>query len=162
MRKSRKSEVVGRSSGPAQNKKRKVNILTYLRLFKIAHVLKSVKFRAEARFLASFHSPEPLSGLSFGQILRDSMAPGSPSRRRPQAPVALQTCCHRPCGSSQAQGYLAAMGVPITVPITSPETTISTRRFCCRPPAVSFEATGCVLPKPFAVTELAAIPCRVR
>ena len=40
------------------------------------------------------------------------------------------------------QRYLAAIGVPITVPITSPETTISTRRFCCRPSAVSFEATG--------------------
>jgi hypothetical protein len=38
--------------------------------------------------------------------------------------------------------YLAAMGVPISVPITSPEITSSTRRFCCRPSAVSLEATG--------------------
>lgn len=45
-------------------------------------------------------------------------------------------------GSSQTQDYLAAIGVPITVPITSPETTISTRRFCCRPSALSLEATG--------------------
>jgi len=42
-----------------------------------------------------------------------------------------------------SHGYRAAMGVPpIGVPITSPEITISTRRFCCRPEAVSLEATG--------------------
>src|ERR1022692_4531893 len=38
--------------------------------------------------------------------------------------------------------YLAAADVPISVPITSPEVTSSTRRFCCRPSAVSLEATG--------------------
>ena len=42
----------------------------------------------------------------------------------------------------QPQFYLAARGEPISVPMISPETTISTRRFCCRPAAVSFEATG--------------------
>src|SRR5947209_8534149 len=39
------------------------------------------------------------------------------------------------------QNYRAAIGVPMTVPITSPEITSSTRRFCWRPWAVSFEAT---------------------
>src|SRR5689334_24781363 len=58
--------------------------------------------------------------------------------------------------------YLAAIGVPIAVPMTSPEITSSTRRFCCRPPAVSLDATGCDLPKPLAVTESPAIPCCTR
>ncbi len=31
---------------------------------------------------------------------------------------------------------------PIVVPITSPDTTNSTRRFCCRPAAVSLDAIG--------------------
>jgi len=61
-----------------------------------------------------------------------------------------------------AQDNLDAIGVPIAVPITSPEITSSTRRFCCRPSVVSLEATGCVSPKPFDVTELDAIPCWVR
>ena len=39
-------------------------------------------------------------------------------------------------------GYLVAMILPIAVPITSPEITISTRRFCWRPSVVSLEATG--------------------
>lgn len=38
--------------------------------------------------------------------------------------------------------HLTMISFPITVPITSPEITISTRRFCCRPCAVSLEATG--------------------
>src|ERR1019366_7995899 len=37
--------------------------------------------------------------------------------------------------------YLTTI-VPISVPITSPEITSSTRRFRCRPSAVSWEATG--------------------
>jgi hypothetical protein len=44
---------------------------------------------------------------------------------------------------------------PIMVPITSPETTSSTRRFCWRPSAVSFDATGCVFPNPFDVIDAA-------
>ena len=43
-------------------------------------------------------------------------------------------------------------------PMISPETTSSTRRFCWRPAAVSFVATGMDSPKPFAVTEPAGIP----
>ncbi len=38
--------------------------------------------------------------------------------------------------------YLDVIGVPISVPITSPEITSSTRRFNCRPSAVSLDATG--------------------
>jgi hypothetical protein len=50
-------------------------------------------------------------------------------------------------------------GVP---PIAPPETTISTRRFCWRPFAVSFEAMGLVLPNPFEVIESAEMPCEIR
>src|ERR1035437_7256555 len=46
---------------------------------------------------------------------------------------------------------------PIVVPITSPETTSSTRRFCWRPSAESLVATGCVLPNPCAVMDAAGI-----
>jgi hypothetical protein len=64
---------------------------------------------------------------------------------------------------SLSHSYLAAIGVPpIRVPITSPEITISTRRFCCLPLAVPLEATGSLFPKPFAVTEPAAMPSCVR
>src|SRR4051794_38024785 len=38
--------------------------------------------------------------------------------------------------------HFTVRGLPIAVPITSPEITSSTRRFCCRPLGVSFEATG--------------------
>ena len=40
----------------------------------------------------------------------------------------------------------------------SPDTTSSTRRFCCRPEAVSLDATGIVFPNPLAVTESSGIP----
>jgi hypothetical protein len=36
--------------------------------------------------------------------------------------------------------YLAAITWPISTPMISPEITNSTRRFCCRPAAVSFVA----------------------
>jgi len=39
-----------------------------------------------------------------------------------------------------------------------PETTSSTRRFCCRPSAVSFEATGWFFPKPCAVMDAEGMP----
>ena len=45
-----------------------------------------------------------------------------------------------------------------SVGIDSPDTTSSTRRFSCRPAELSLEATGSVLPKPFAVMELAGTP----
>src|SRR6266849_3748899 len=53
-------------------------------------------------------------------------------------------------------------GEPICTPITSPDTTSSTRRFRWRPAAVSFESTGCVFPNPLAEREFIAIPCWVR
>ena len=53
--------------------------------------------------------------------------------------------------------YLAATTFPISVPIRSPEMTISTRRFSWRPCAVSLDATGWLLPNPLAVTEVSAI-----
>jgi hypothetical protein len=40
------------------------------------------------------------------------------------------------------RGYFDAIGLPISLPIRSPEITSSTRRFFCRPAAVSFDATG--------------------
>ena len=58
------------------------------------------------------------------------------------AVAAVQDRC-RPCmKSTTLLRYLAAMILPISVPITSPEITISTRRFSCRPFAVSLEAVG--------------------
>src|SRR5260370_26446432 len=47
-------------------------------------------------------------------------------------------------------------------PIASPESTSSTRRFCCRPSGVSFDAIGSVLPNPLALIEGAEIPCWTR
>src|SRR5262245_44710101 len=44
----------------------------------------------------------------------------------------------------------------------SPVTTSSTRRFCCRPAAVSLDATGEVSPKPLAVIEAEETPCPTR
>jgi unsaturated chondroitin disaccharide hydrolase len=48
------------------------------------------------------------------------------------------------------------------VPITSPDTTSSTRRFCCRPAAVSLPTAGIVSPNPFAVTDVEGTPCETR
>lgn len=50
----------------------------------------------------------------------------------------------------------------IGVPITSPETTSSTRRLRWRPAAVPLLATDIVLPKPLAVTLSALRPCWTR
>ena len=61
-----------------------------------------------------------------------------------------------------ALNYLTTETLPISVPITSPETTSSTRRFSWRPLALSLEATGWVSPNPLVVTEPDAIPCPVR
>ncbi len=55
------------------------------------------------------------------------------------------------CGG--AAGGVVAPGVT-WVPITSPETIISTLRFNFRPAAVLLSATGRVLPKPRAITLL--------
>src|SRR6267154_2471618 len=49
-------------------------------------------------------------------------------------------------------------GPPILVPIASPETIISTRRFCCRPAAVPLDATGIDLPSPVAVRLASGTP----
>src|SRR5260370_33478502 len=43
-----------------------------------------------------------------------------------------------------------------------PSITISMRRFCARPCGVSFEATGCVSPKPLAETTCGLTPCDSR
>ena len=58
---------------------------------------------------------------------------------------------HPPQRNSDLDNYCSELLVPcIGWPITSPLTTISTRRFCWRPAAVSFEATGPSLPSPTA------------
>ena len=49
--------------------------------------------------------------------------------------------------------------LPIFVPITSPETTISTRRFLCLPSVVELSATGVVSPNPRDVTLVSESPC---
>jgi hypothetical protein len=52
----------------------------------------------------------------------------------------------------------ASTAEPTEFPMTSPETTNSTRRFCCRPAGVSFVATGWLLPNPREAMEVRAIP----
>lgn len=47
-------------------------------------------------------------------------------------------------------------------PIGPPVTTISTRRFCCRPAALSFVATGLALPNPTAVTVSGGTLCETK
>jgi hypothetical protein len=48
------------------------------------------------------------------------------------------------------------------LPMASPDTRSSTLRFCCRPAELPLEATGKVLPKPFALTEVVTTPCCTR
>ena len=55
-------------------------------------------------------------------------------------------------------GWTVRFIAVVAFPISSPETTSSTRRFCWRPAAVSFVVTGFVFPKPAAVTLFDAIP----
>ena len=50
----------------------------------------------------------------------------------------------------------------IFAPITSPETMISTRRFCLRPAAVLLSATGSAWPSPFDVMMSADSPWEIR
>jgi hypothetical protein len=59
------------------------------------------------------------------------------------------------CGG--AAGVVVAPGV-IWVPITSPDTIISTRRFSLRPAAVPLSATGFPFPNPRAITLLIETP----
>src|ERR1035438_1830250 len=47
-------------------------------------------------------------------------------------------------------------------PMASPETTIFTRLFCCRPLAVPLSATGLFLPKPADVMLSGETPCWTR
>ena len=58
--------------------------------------------------------------------------------------------------------YGCAATGPIFVPMTSPDTMISTRRFCWRPAAVLLSATGIVSAKPWDVTEAVASPWSTR
>src|SRR5579864_6854486 len=58
--------------------------------------------------------------------------------------------------------YLLERVGPICVPMISPETTSSTRRFCWRPEAVVLLATGLSLPKPRADTLPELIPSPTR
>src|SRR5215472_19021073 len=54
---------------------------------------------------------------------------------------------------SSSYCFSAAVSELVALPIASPDSTSSTRRFCCRPSGVSFEAMGTVLPKPRASIE---------
>jgi hypothetical protein len=73
--------------------------------------------------------------------------------------------CEGDCSSSPSyrveyQIYGNAPGVTLVfAAIASPDTTSSTLRFISLPAELSFEATGCVLPKPFAVTAFDDTPC---
>src|SRR5260370_40632683 len=72
--------------------------------------------------------------------------------------------CWRPEGRryENREGYYRDAGAAeatAVLPMASPLTTSSTRRLRWRPSGVSLEATGCVLPKPWAVMEDGATPC---
>ena len=58
--------------------------------------------------------------------------------------VQLPTTNHQPNPVTYRVGGVAAAAVPID----SPETISSTRRFCWLPAGVSFDATGCFSPAP--------------
>src|ERR1700677_638625 len=71
------------------------------------------------------------------------------------------------CGRGQiaraADGYCRFPVVGLAwLPMASPETSSSTLRFCCRPAELPLEATGSVLPKPLALTELVDTPSCTR
>src|SRR5260370_32194205 len=71
-------------------------------------------------------------------------------RKEPSQKAAL---IHREAGAAEAVAVL---------PMASPLTTSSTRRLRWRPSAVSLEAAGCVLPKPWAGVEDGDTPCAAR
>src|SRR5271165_6050208 len=68
-----------------------------------------------------------------------------------------------PLSNAELCAYRKLPVVALTgLPMASPETRSSTLRFCCRPAELPLEATGRLLPKPLAETELAATPCWTR
>lgn len=92
-----------------------------------------------------------------GAFARETIAPGvvtsSTSGNHPRPNQNGGYCCP----------LAALLGVvsPL-IPIGSPETTISTRRFRWRPASVEFDATGSALPSPTAITFVAGTPCPTR
>src|SRR5882672_2533480 len=73
--------------------------------------------------------------------------------RNARRSVAASVYCGGGGGVWELAPFEPAPG-PTWVPITSPETIISTRRFSFRPAAVLLSATGFPLPKPRAITLL--------
>ena len=92
--------------------------------------------------------------------LRAASAPAGALR---QAPESLPRGGHRPGPrESMVPDYRSAIGMPIPVPITSPEITSSTRRFCCRPCRGVVGSHRLSLSRsPSTVTEPDAIPAPV-
>src|SRR6202167_3811606 len=71
--------------------------------------------------------------------------------------------CGRVKIARAADGYCRFPVVGLAwLPMASPETSSSTLRFCCRPAELPLEATGSVLPKPLALTELVDTPSCTR
>ena len=123
--------------------------ITFVALSRVRRVVNPPARCAASQPASAFPSDgadgTPLTGA------RPSAGGGLPIRRRLNKPAHRRSS--RPCRGLAGNGssphmarllrYLAAVGLMvISVPITSPEITISTRRFCCRPLAVSLEATG--------------------
>lgn len=103
-----------------------------------------------------------------GQLTTAQSAPNGPGAGRAPTPgvstfdgAAGRAACRGqgaalPYGvTNYCRGVIApgVLGMVPSMPMGSPETTSSTRRFCCRPAAVSLEATGPLLPNPIAVTD---------
>src|SRR5438128_2057618 len=75
--------------------------------------------------------------------------------RRNARDILTNYCCWL---TGTTAGEACSALFPTCVPITSPETIISTRRFSLRPLAEVLSATGRVLPRPRATTLLIETP----
>ncbi len=105
------------------------------------------------------------SALLFAMLLLLGVSRSSNSKQQRQNGCAADSNSHvsylRYC-SVRRLLYCKRPVVVTRLPMRSPDTRSSTLRFCCRPAESPFEATGEVLPKPFALTEFAATPCCTR
>jgi hypothetical protein len=103
--------------------------------------------------------------LLFAMLLLLGVSRSSNSKQQRQNGCAADSNSHvcylRYC-SVRRLLYCKRPVVVTRLPMRSPDTRSSTLRFCCRPAESPFEATGKVLPKPFALTEFAATPCCTR
>lgn len=93
----------------------------------------------EFRFNMSWGRCEGLGDCEWREINITDLPISTAGRSQPKRRAACTQAAPR---MNTENCYLPMTAEPIRVPIISPEITSSTRRFCCRPDAVSLEATG--------------------